>query len=295
MAGSSFRTDGFFPRTRWSSPLSDAVTSRVYVVVRNRNQAQDLKRLVRALELQTCRPGLVLVDNDSSDDSAEVVRQYGARIVTISRDDFSFGRAINIGIEAAPAEFIVLLSSHSLPLTSTFIEDCLRPFSDPDVAAAKCLRLEACEHWIEPQIVRGPITWDVQLSSLPENNGCILRKSIWERFPFDESAEAAEDKLWSYQILNAGYTIAESIALYKYCHQERFVASLQRFTRVQVAFYRMRGRVTNPYPPGRLCREIFLGIPRQALKAALDLLLRGLIYQMLPWRARRKPRLGSTR
>jgi len=264
-------------------------------VVRNRNQAKDLKRLVRALELQTCRPGLVLVDNDSSDDSVALARQYGARIVTISRADFSFGRAINIGVEAAPAEFIVLLSSHSLPLTATFIEDCLRSFSDPNVAAAKCLRLESCERWIDPRIIRGPVTWDIKLSTLPENNGCIFRKSVWQRLPFDESVEAAEDKLWSYQILNAGYDIAESTALYKYCGQERFLASLQRFTRVQLSFYRMRGKATNVYPPGLVFREIFLRIPRQALKSALDVALRGLIYQTLPWRARRKPRLGSVR
>ncbi len=185
------------------------------MVVRNRNEATDLKRLVRALELQTCRPGLVLVDNDSSDDSLDVAREYGARIVHISRDDFSYGRAINLGVDAAAAELIVLLSSHSLPLTSTFIEECLRPFSDPDVAAARCLKVDYCESWMDTGVVSGPIDWDIPLRELPENNGCIFRKSIWQRFPFDEVLEAAEDKLWSYQIVNAGYTIATSTALYR--------------------------------------------------------------------------------
>jgi rhamnosyltransferase len=275
--------------------LRDESNALVYVVVRNRNQAADLRRLVRALEMQTCRPGLVLVDNDSTDDSVDVARAYGAKIVNISHEDFSFGRAINVGVEAAPAEFIVLLSSHSLPLSSTFIEDCLRPFSDPDVAITKCLRLDYSERWMDLRTISGPVGWDIPLGDLPENNGCVFRKFIWTKFPFDESVEAAEDKLWSFQILNGGYKIAESTALYKYCHEDRFWASLRRFTRVQVSLYRMRGVKMNPYPSKLTFREIFRTIPRQALKSAAYYALRCLVYQTVPWRARRKPRLGSVR
>jgi rhamnosyltransferase len=240
-------------------------------------------------------PELILVDNDSTDNSVEIADTYGAKIVNISREEFSFGRAINIGVQAASSEFIILLSSHSLPLTATFVEECLRPFLDPDVAAAKCLRLEYCEQWLDPRVVMGPYTWDMSLSDLPENNGCVFRKSIWERFPFDESVEAAEDRLWSYQILNSGYKIAQSTALYKYCYEERFWASLRRFTRVQVSLYRMRGKAINLYPPGRLFRAVFLYIPRNALRSAIHLTLRSLIYWTLPWRARRKSQLGSVR
>ena len=250
---------------------------------------------MRALELQTCRPGLVLVDNDSSDDSLDVARGYGARIVHISRADFSYGRAINLGVDAAAAEFIVLLSSHSLPLTSTFIEDCLRPFSDPEVAAARCLKLEYCESWMDTGVVNGPIDWDIPLRELPENNGCIFRKSIWQRFPFDEVLEAAEDKLWSYQIVNAGYKIATSTALYKYCQHDRFMVSLRRYARVQVCLYRIRGTSRNPYPTRQLLREVFHDIPRRALRSALYVTLCSLIYRTVPWRARAKPRLGSVR
>jgi glycosyltransferase involved in cell wall biosynthesis len=287
--------DSSFTINAGGTSLSDEVNPLVYVVVRNRNQAADLRRLVRALELQTRRSGLVLVDNDSTDDSIDVARAYGARIVNISREDFSFGRAINVGVEAAPAEFIVLLSSHSLPLSSTFIEDCLRPFSDPDVAATKCLRLDNSERWMDLRTISGPIGWDIPLWDLPENNGCVFRKSVWRKFPFDESVEAAEDKLWSYQLLNGGFKIAESSALYKYCHEDRFWASLRRFTRVQVSLYRMRGMGMNPYPPRLVFREFFRTIPRQALKSAAYLALRCLVFQTVPWRARRKSKLGSVR
>jgi glycosyltransferase involved in cell wall biosynthesis len=254
-----------------------------------------LARLIRALELQTCRPGLVLVDNDSTDDSVAVASRYGARIVRISRDEFSFGRAINVGVEAAPAEFVVLLSSHSLPLSSTFIEDCLRPFHDPEVGAAKCLKVNKCERWMDLSVLRGPVTWETPISDLPENNGCVFRKSVWSKFPFDETLEASEDRFWSFQILNAGYAIAQTAALYKYCHRDRFWPSLRRFTREQVSLYRMRGSADNPYPAGRVLADVLCRLPRQYVVAASYVTLRYLTYQTVPWRARKKAKLGSVR
>lgn len=268
----------------------------VFVVVRNRNEANELTKLIRALERQTCRPGLILVDNESTDDSVKIATRYGAEVVKISRAEFSYGRAINKGVEAAPAEFIVLLSSHSLPLTATFIEDCLRPFDDPEVAAAKCLRVDECDRWMDLEVMRGPVTWEIPITKLVENNGCIFRKSVWQKFPFDESLEAAEDRLWSYELLNAGYKIAESAALYKYSFPDRFWASLRRFTRVQVAFYRMRGGIAdNPYPLRRLFAEVLYRIPRESLRRGAFMTLCSLIYQTVPWRSRRKARLGSVR
>jgi hypothetical protein len=225
-----------------------------------------------------------------------VASRYGARIVKISRDEFSFGRAINVGVEAAPAEFIVLLSSHSLPLTSTFIEDCLRPFDDPDVAAVKCLKLIVCERWMNPKVLRGPVNWDdIRVQDLLENNGSVFRKSVWSKFPFDETLEASEDRFWSFQILNAGYAIAQTAALYKYCHRDRFWPSLRRFTREQVSLYRMRGSADNPYPAGRVLADVLCRLPRQYVVAASYVTLRYLTYQTVPWRARKKAKLGSVR
>jgi glycosyltransferase involved in cell wall biosynthesis len=276
--------------------LIERENPRVYVVVRNRNEAAHLERLIRALELQTWRPGLVLVDNESTDDSVAVASRYGARIVKISRDEFSFGRAINVGVEAAPAEFIVLLSSHSLPLTSTFIEDCLRPFDDPDVAAVKCLKLIVCERWMNPKVLRGPVNWDdIRVQDLLENNGSVFRKSVWSKFPFDETLEASEDRLWSFQVLNAGYAIAHSAALYKYCHKDRFWARLRRFTREHTALHRMGARRNNPYPVSRVLADVFYRLPREYLATTLYTMLRFLAFQTVSWKARRKGRLGSVR
>jgi hypothetical protein len=148
---------------------------------------------------------------------------------------------------------------------------------------------------MDPRVLRGPVTWDISPPDLPENNGCVFRKSVWRKFPFDESLEAAEDKLWSYQILNAGYTIAESAALYKYCYQDPFWAALRRFTRVQVCMYRMRGKAANPYPARRVLVQLLYRIPLWALRSAFYSASCWWIYQTVPWRARRKPRLGSVK
>jgi rhamnosyltransferase len=87
------------------------------VVIRNRNEREYLERLLRVLSLQTVRPEIVMVDNESTDGSAEVAAASGSKLIHIAKSEFTYGRAINIGVAAAAADIVILLSSHSLPAT----------------------------------------------------------------------------------------------------------------------------------------------------------------------------------
>jgi len=119
-----------------------------------------------------------VVDNESTDGSAEMAAANGAKVVPLKKDAFTYE------VAAAAGEIIVMLSSHSLPLGDRFIEDCLKPFADQKMGAVRCLRLERAAEWLDPVVLEGPIGWDIRLESLPENNGCAFRRAVWEQFPF---------------------------------------------------------------------------------------------------------------
>jgi rhamnosyltransferase len=266
------------------------------VVIRNRNERQHLERLLRALSLQAVRPEVVVVDNESTDGSAEMAAASGAKIVPITRSEFTYGRAINVGVANASTEIVIMLSSHSLPLGDRFIEGCLAPFADARVAAVRCIRVERADEWLDPLTLDKPITLDKPWWFWTENNGCAFRKSVWQQIPFDEQIEACEDRLWCYQVLNAGYHITTARAWYRYISTERFWPSVRKYRREVTAIYRMTGYK----PPLRFVLEqIFARAPQQAVRTAahtgLKIVFWAAIAALAPWYARRAPRVGSVR
>jgi rhamnosyltransferase len=235
----------------------------------------------------------VVVDNESTDGSAEMAAASGAKLVNLPRNEFTYGHAINVGVANASAEIIIMLSSHSLPLGKHFIEDSLEPFADPKVAAVRCIRLEYADEWLDPVALEGPVTWD---SPWMENNGCAFRKVVWQQIPFDEQIEACEDRLWSHQVLHAGHRIVTAPAWYRYYKVEGFWSSLRKHRREITAFYRMTGR---KLPLHALLRNVFVEAPRAAFRSAvymgLKIALWNLVEAMGPRYARRPPRAGSVR
>lgn len=266
------------------------------VVIRNRNERTHLEPLLRALTLQTVRPEVVVVDNESTDGSAEVAAASGAKLVHLSKREFSYGHAINIGVAGASAEIMIMLSAHCLPVGKRFIEGCLEPFTDARVAAVRCIRVERADEWLDPLTLEGPIPFDRPWWFWTENNGCAFRKSVWQEIPFDERIEACEDRLWCYQVLNAGYHITTAQAWYRYNSNERFWPSLNKYRRELTAIY----RVTGQKPALRsLLRNVFMWAPRQAIKSAVYVCLKSVLetatQALVPWYARRPARRGSVR
>src|SRR5207248_1196148 len=73
--------------------------SLISVLIRVRNEEHALRRLIECLRIQKLdRPfEVVVIDNESDDDSAKVARSMGARVFTFPRSLFGYGRAINVG------------------------------------------------------------------------------------------------------------------------------------------------------------------------------------------------------
>jgi rhamnosyltransferase len=108
-----------------------AMDSGVYlsVVIRARNEAQYLRQVLKALESQQCnfQWEIIVVDNESDDETVELCKAYKARIISIRRDEFTYGRALNLGISNARGKLVLLCSAHSVPIGSHFFESAVTP------------------------------------------------------------------------------------------------------------------------------------------------------------------------
>lgn len=93
--------------------MQKEATQLVSIVIVNWNKKTYLKNCMESLLAQTCRPlEIIVVDNDSSDGSAEMVRQEFAQVkLIVNQYNALYCRAQNQGIRAARGEYIICLNN----------------------------------------------------------------------------------------------------------------------------------------------------------------------------------------
>ena len=124
------------------------------VVIRALNEERYIGRLLVGLGRQTVQPDeIVLVDSGSTDATVDIAERFGARIVHIPKDRFSFGRSLNWGCESATGEVLVLVSAHVYPVYDTYLEHMLRPFELAETSVAYGRQVKTTRIGSNPTIV----------------------------------------------------------------------------------------------------------------------------------------------
>jgi rhamnosyltransferase len=174
-------------------------TPAVSIVIRCRNEVAHLGAVLDAIAAQVDAPPheVVALDSGSTDGTvALLARRAEVRIEGL--DDFTFGRALNVGAALARGSVVVYLSAHCRPLGPRWLASLVAPFADPSVVAT----------FGRQTPVRGmnpieAITAGRNFPAAPpagvrfsNANGAVRRAAVVAR-PFDEEIPAAEDHLWA--------------------------------------------------------------------------------------------------
>lgn len=187
----------------------------ISVVIRAHNEAAWLDRCLRSVANQLLPvDDIILVDNESTDGTRAVGEAWGVRMLTISRKDFSFGRAINIGFEVARHDIVAILSAHCVPvdeLWSAYLAAHLQPDGDPAVCGVygrqeplpETSDFDARDLWTTFRDERRVQHQDYFF----HNANSAVRKSLWRDHPFDETIAGVEDRAWAKQMVGRGYRI----------------------------------------------------------------------------------------
>lgn len=162
---------------------------------------------------------IVVVDNASTDGTAEVARSAGAILVPISDAEWSWGRALNRGIAASRGELIAVLSADAHPVDGNWIEGIVRPFADPRVAGVYGRQIPRddapLEEWVRvrktfPAEAREWAAVGTDGSApkdLVASNSCaVMRREVLQRIPIREDV-AAEEWPWVQSVLGAGLVV----------------------------------------------------------------------------------------
>ena len=212
------------------------------IVIRAYNEAQHLPRLLEGIRQQTVKDvEIILVDSGSTDDTVPIAESYGAQVVRIPSAEFTFGRSLNFGIQAATRELVAIASAHVYPVYPDWLERLLRPFDDEQVALVygKQRGMETSK-FSEHRIFR---QWfpdvDVPRQDSPfcNNANAAIRRSLWEKHPYDETLTGLEDLAWAKWARDAGYAISYAAhAEIIHIHNETPRGIYNRYRREAMAF-----------------------------------------------------------
>lgn len=213
----------------------------ISIVVRARNESEWIRRCLKAASLQDYpRREIIVVDNESADETAEIARGFDCRLITIVEQDFSYGRALNMGVQASKGDLIVCLSAHCVPVHNKWLDRMLVNFEQPKVAAVYGRQEPLPDsHTFDKRDLWNTFGLDRKIQvkdSFFHNANAMLRRSIWKRIPFDEGLNGVEDRDWAKKVIASGYQIVyepqASVYHHHGIHQTMDVARAERVVKM---------------------------------------------------------------
>lgn len=224
--------------------LSDVDVS---VVIRTLNEERYLAELLAGIADQdagSLRVEVVLVDSGSTDATLSIAQAHGCRIQHIDRGDFSFGRSLNMGCEAAAGSILVVTSGHCVPADRHWLARLCQPVIEGvvDYAYGRQVGGEATL-FSERRIFS---KYFPEASSVPQqgffcnNANSALSRSAWERYRFDELLTGLEDMELAQRLVREGGKVgyvADAVVLHH--HHESWGQVRRRFEREAIALQRI--------------------------------------------------------
>lgn len=220
---------------------------RISVVIRTLNEERYLQELLEGIKGQDTG-GLtwevVVVDSGSTDGTIEIAKQFGAVLVHIKKEDFSFGRSLNLGCAAASGDIIVITSGHCVPANENWMFKLCQQLMDghAQYVYGRQLGGPATRH-SESQIFKKYFpeqSQDSQGGAFCNNANSAILTSTWAQLRFDEEVTGLEDIELAQRLIDSGGVIKyEAEAVVYHYHDETWQQIHRRFERESIALQKI--------------------------------------------------------
>lgn len=213
------------------------------IVIRTYNEARHLPDLLKGIRSQVA-PGvdseIILVDSGSTDATLEIARRFECRIENIRKEDFSFGRSLNIGCAASSADVLVFVSGHCIPANDSWLARIVTPLADGRAALVYGRQVgNGSSRFSECRIFE---KYFPTVSQIPQegffcnNANSAMLQSVWQQNPFDERLTGLEDMYLAKELTGKGLAIGYvADAIVYHLHDETWTHIKNRFEREAIA------------------------------------------------------------
>lgn len=183
----------------------------ISIIIRTKNEERWIAACLKAVFGQTHTDfEVILVDNQSVDRTVEKARRFPLATI-VECAEFLPGRALNQGIRASRGDRIVCLSGHCIPVNGEWLTKLLANFDDAEVAGVygrqEPLSFTPDADKRDLSIVFGLDRRVQRRDSFFHNANSMIRRDLWEQYPFDERVSNVEDRVWAHKVLQHGYTL----------------------------------------------------------------------------------------
>lgn len=213
----------------------------ISVVIRAYNEEKHIGQLLEGIIIQNYEGvEIIVVDSGSTDSTLEIVKKYPVKIVNIEKENFTFGRSLNYGINSANGEIIVIISAHCFPVYPDWLTQLAIPFEDENIAIVYGKqRAGKTNQYSEHQWFKQYFpdqSQPKQGQPYCHNANSAIRKSLWENHKFDETLTGLEDLAWGSWAHAEDFSISYNAdAEVIHIHDESPIQVFHRYERESIA------------------------------------------------------------
>ena len=235
----------------------------VSIVIRTLNEATYLDELLRVIGSQikdNFDVEVVIIDSGSTDGTLSIAESHGCRITFITKEQFTFGRSLNMGSDFAKGDILVYVSGHCIPNEHTWLMELIKPIRDGTAGYTYGRQIgRDTTKYSEEKLFEKYFPFE---SKTPQNgffcnnaNSAIDRK-IWSEYKFDEQVTGLEDmelaKRYCDQKGKVAY-VAEACVYH--IHNETWSQTRRRYEREAIAL-----QLIMPEIDFSICRYIWVSV-----------------------------------
>ena len=196
----------------------------VSVLIRCRNEERWIGHTIQSCLDHIKSPEIIIIDNNSSDESIKIARSFKhdplleknndyTEMKFINIDDYSPGKAINLGVKISSGNLIMIISSHCV-LTTFNYADIKRKLNDhccifgnqtPYYLGKRIKKRYVWSNFSDEQIIN-PFSKEENRYFMHNALSCFSRNTL-EEYPFDEYLQGKEDRYWANNLISKGKSI----------------------------------------------------------------------------------------
>lgn len=222
--------------------MNNQILSKASIVIRSFNEEKHIGKLLTGILNQNLRElEIIIIDSGSTDSTLNIASHFPVRILSITPEEFSFGKSLNIACAESNSEIIIFASAHVYPIYEDWIENLIKPFENKNIALTYGKQngnnyTKYSEHQIFHKWYPDKKEF-MDKHPFCNNANAAIRKFVWDKIPYDESLTGLEDLDWAKRAIDLGYSIkyvpeAEII----HVHDESYMQTFNRYRREAIAF-----------------------------------------------------------
>ncbi|MCP3851083.1 MAG: glycosyltransferase [Gammaproteobacteria bacterium] len=219
----------------------------VSIIIRTYNEQKYLDELLQSIKKQQCEDvkyEIILVDSGSTDDTLNIAKNHTCRITNINKEEFTFGRSLNIGCQFSQGEILVFISGHCIPLSREWLVNLIKPIINQTAVYTYGRQVgnkntKFSEHQVFSKYysTKSKIPQD---DFFCNNANSALLKEQWIKTPYCESLTGLEDMYLAQELVKKGQKIAYvANSEVVHIHEESWLQIRTRYEREAIALQKI--------------------------------------------------------